>query len=202
MDSVGHLTLTAYDLDAYVSEALPALKAAIFRSNLAPAKDVLALKNEALLNEWDLTDALANEDYSWLFTDACAEIESRDPDGLIVGLTYPLILAYQQPDVFRLTLEGGEVNPALPFPTDFVAGLPGLPGTEGIVEAGFREGLRAMWEIVGYIAPEQTKSLQLHCLDLAEQTPTRPLWSRDAMRLAEGLKGVVERGLGVVVERE
>jgi hypothetical protein len=196
------LILTAYDVDGYLNEALPALKAAIFRSNLSPAKDVLAIRNEILIGEWDLNEALSNEDYSWLLTEASMELEDRDPEGVIVGLTYPLILAYYQPDVFRLALESAELSAMLPFPLDFTAGLPGLPGTEGMVQPGFREGLRTMWEIVGFIMPEQTQLLHTQCVELSEQTPTRPLWTRDAMRLAEGLSPVVEQRLGLVVERE
>ncbi|MBX3064642.1 MAG: hypothetical protein KF726_16795 [Anaerolineae bacterium] len=199
---MGHLILTAFDIKSYLNEALPAMKAAIFRGNLSPAKDVLAIRNEALLGEWDLNDALANEDYSWLFTERSAQVEDHDPDGLIVGLTYPLILAYHQPDLLRLPLESAELNPALPFPADFSTGIPGLPGTEGIVQAGFQEGLRAMWEIVGYVSPEDTRALHTQCLTLAEQTPTRAAWTRDAMKLTEGLNEVLRRGYGLVVERE
>jgi hypothetical protein len=196
------LVLTAYDITAYLSEALPALKAAVYRSNLSPARDVLVAYNESLLNEWDLNDLLPDSDFRWIFTEECAQIDMLDPDGDLVGLTYPLIMLYHHPDVLRLPVPGGELDDALPFPNDFERGLPGLPGSDGLVEPGFTEGLRTMWEIVGYLSVERTRQLHRLCVETAHNTPLQTAWARAVAHLANALDGVVQRGYGLIVERE
>ncbi|MBX3083561.1 MAG: hypothetical protein KF716_18150 [Anaerolineae bacterium] len=196
------LVLTAYDINTYLSEALTALKAAIYRSNLSPAKDVLATYNETLVDEWNLNEILPDSDYRWIFTDECADLEHLDPEGDLVGLTYPLILLYHHPDVLRMNIPGGDVDDGLPFPANFDTGLPGLPGTGGLVQSGYTEGLRTMWEIVGYLTPDGVQQLQQICLN-ALVTPAAPSnWLRAIHRLTQGLNGVIQQGYGLVIERE
>src|SRR5439155_17988031 len=60
------LVFTAFDLQGYVQEALPALKAAVYRGDLSQAKDVLALHDEPLYEEYDISQVLLEEDYSWI----------------------------------------------------------------------------------------------------------------------------------------
>ena len=196
------LVLTAYDLDRYLSEALAALKAAVFRSNLSPAKDVLATYNETLVDEWNLNDMLPDSDYRWIFTDECADIEHLDPEGDLVGLTYPLILLYHHPEVLRLNVPGAELDDALPFPPNFDAGLPGLPGTDGLIQTGYPEGLRTMWEIVGYITPADVRKVQQVCLNVAATATGAGSWTRALSRMADGLNNVIQHGYGLVIERE
>jgi hypothetical protein len=197
------LVLTAYDVQKYLQEALPALRAAIYRGDLSQAKDVLSLYDDTLYDEYDLSQELIEGDFSWVFTEHAADPDSMDPEGLLVGLTYPLILVYHHPELFRVVLGGSELQGALPFlkhPTPpQPSGNPALA-----VQPGFREGLRAMWEIVGFITPEGTKALQCYCAAASqENAPARPAAvSRLLAQLAEGLKAVVERGFGLVVERD
>jgi hypothetical protein len=61
-----------------------------------------------------------------------------------------------------------------------------------------------MWEIVGFVTPESTRALRDYCLTTGRE---RALVRSDgAARLlaqvADGLKAVVERNLGLVVERD
>jgi hypothetical protein len=197
------LVLTAYDVQQYLQEALPALRAAIYRGDLSQAKDVLSLYDDTLYDEYDLSQELIEGDYSWVFTEHAADPDSMDPEGLLVGLTYPLILVYHHPELFRMVLGGSELQNALPFlrhPTP-----PQPPDNPAMaVQPGFREGLRAMWEIVGFITPEGTKALQRYCASASQDTaPARsPAVSRLLTQMAEGLKAVVERGFGLVLERD
>lgn len=196
------LVLTAYDVHKYLQEALPALRAAIYRGDLSQAKDVLSLYDDTLYDEYDLSQDLIEGDFSWVFTENAADPDSMDPEGLLVGLTYPLILVYHHPELFRMVLGGSELQNALPFlkhatpqPTDNAAMT---------VQPGFREGLRAMWEIVGFITPEGTKALQRYCATASQDAaPVRPAAvSRLLAQMAEGLKAVVERSYGLVLERD
>lgn len=196
------LVLTAYDIEAYMQEALPALKAAIYRCNLSPAKDLLATHDDMLVDEWHLNDILPGADHSWIFTDACVDVEAHDPAGDLINLTYPLILLYHHPDLCRLTVPGAEFDDTLPFPADFGTGLPGVPGSDGLIQPGYREGLRAMWEIVGFVGVEDTRRLQQVCAALAEHPSTQPLMARGLARLAQSLTMVVQQGFGLVLERE
>jgi hypothetical protein len=192
---LSELVLTAYDIRAYLHEALPALRAAIYRGNLAQAKDVLALHDEFLYDEYDLSEVLSEGDHSWVFTEKAADPESMDPQGDLVGLAYPLILLYHRPDVFRMVLGGSEIAVS-----KLAESLPGLPGSVGLIESGYREGLRAMWEIVGYLSAESTAALQQMCLKNVQETPDRA--SRFMERLAQGLAPVVQQGYGLVIERD
>jgi hypothetical protein len=193
------LVITAYDIDNYLKEALPALRAAIYRGDLSHAKDVLSLYDDHLYGEYDLTQDLIDIDFSWIFTESAADPEALDPEGALVGLTYPLILAYHKPDLFRMVIGGSEIQRILP--------LNGASGAEASVvpiQPGFREGLRAMWEIVGFVTPESTRALREYCLTTGREKALAR--SESAARLlaqvAEGLKAVVERNLGLVVERD
>jgi hypothetical protein len=199
--SLTELVLTAYDIRMYLSEALPALRAAIYRSNLAAAKDVLALYDDTLYDEHDLYDALAEGDHSWIFTESAIDSERLDPDGRLVGLTYPLILTYHHPDLFRMIVGGSEFGAAALADDKPQVDLPGLPGTQNLIQPGFREGLRAMWEIVGYISPEDTAALRETALAAVRSSGANGI-SRLLERLAEGLKPVIEHGYGLVLERE
>ncbi len=199
--SLTELALTAYDIRTYLSEALPALRAAIYRSNLAPAKDVLAVYDDTLYDEHDLSEALAEGDHSWIFTENAIDSERLDPEGRLVGLTYPLILTYQHPDVFRMIVGGSEFKESVFIISAPQTDLFGLPGTVSLIQPGFREGLRAMWEIIGYISPEGTAVLRETALAAARSSgPNGINWLLE--RLAEGLRPVIERGYGLVLERE
>jgi hypothetical protein len=186
------LVFTAFDLQGYVQEALPALKAAVYRGDLSQAKDVLTLHDEPLYEEYDLSQALIEEDYSWVFTEAAADPEAMDPEGQIIGLTYPLILIYHHPELFQMEFGSLELDGLL----DKSQSLP--------IQPGFREGLRAMWEIVGYITPEATMALQQYLRTAGRERAIER--SAETLRaveeLADGLKVVVERGLALVVERD
>lgn len=81
------LVLTAYDVQKYLQEALPALRAAIYRGDLSQAKDVLSLYDDTLYDEYDLSQELIEGDFSWVFTEHAADPDSMDPEGLLVGLT-------------------------------------------------------------------------------------------------------------------
>ncbi len=183
------LVFTAFDVQKYLQEALPALRAAVYRGDLSQAKDVLALYDEALYDEYDLTQVLIEEDYSWIFSEAAANAEAMDPEGLLVGLTYPLILLYHHPELFQM--EVGKLE------QDRVIDPAQLP-----IQSGYREGLRAMWEIVGFVTPEATKSLQAYCSTTGHERAQSEEINRMVAELADGLKLVVEQGLGLVLERE
>jgi hypothetical protein len=203
------LIFTAYDIQTYHREALPALKAAIYRANLAPARDVLALHDDTLYDEYELSQVLVDADYNWVFTVAAGDPEGMDPEGALVGLAYPLILLYHQPDVFRMTLGGPELDKILPFgeylnrpaPQDSDAFI----SESGLkIEPGFREGLRLMWEIVGYLTPDDVCALQIFCATTGRERALKRSEgaARVVSRLAESLKAVTDRGLGLVIERE
>ena len=101
-----------------------------------------------------------------------------------------------------MVLEGAEVPASLPFQADFFSGLPGMSGTNGLIQAGFEEGLRAMWEIVGYISPANSQTLRDVCQQLLDNAPARTPRTRMIERLAQGLNRVIQQGYGLVVERE
>ena len=193
------LVITAYDIDTYLKEALPALRAAIYRGDLSQAKDVLLLYDDHLYGEYDLSQDLIDIDYSWIFTESAAEPETLDPEGALVGLTYPLILAYHRPELFRMVIGGSEMQRILPL-----NGVSGAEESAVPIQPGFREGLRAMWEIVGFITPESTRALHEYCLTTGREKALAR--SESAARLltqiADGLKAVVEQNLGLVVERD
>lgn len=195
------LVLTAYDVVHYLSEALPALKAAIYRGNLAPAKDVLSVYDDTLYDEWELSQVLVETDYSWLFTPKSARPEEMDPESTLVGLTYPLILAYHHPEVFRMVIGGSRATAALPLLKDSGSeSATTMTPVAELVQPGFKEGLRGMWEITGYLTPEATEKLRQSCVEaLSASTPET---ARLLARLAEGLQIVTERGFGLVIERE
>jgi hypothetical protein len=200
---LSELVLTAYDVQKYLREALPAMKAAIYRGDLSHAKDVLALYDDTIYDEYDLSIALVDDDYSWIFTPDAANTQEKDPPGTLIGLTYPLILAYHHPDVFRMVIGGSELDSILPFAAtlDTAAsnGSASVP-----IEPGFREGLRAMWEIIGFLTPEGTQTLQAYCQTHGYQKALSKSASAAKIvdRLANGLTKVIERGYGLVIERD
>jgi hypothetical protein len=195
------LVLTAYDVQKYLQEALPALRAAIYRGDVSQVKDVLALYDDRLYDEDALSQALIEQDYSWVFTEDAADPEAMDPQGTLVDLIYPLILVYQQPDLFQV--EVSELEGIFPIRHFMATGEFGVPGVAP-VQPGFREGLRAMWEIVGFLTPEATRALQQYCatagLDRAQARSEEA--ARFVEEMAEGLQAVVERGLGLIIERD
>jgi hypothetical protein len=205
---LAELILTAYDTKNYVREALPALKAAIYRADLSQARDVLAMHDDTLYDEYELSRVLVDDDFSWAFS--AADPESMDPAGVLVGLTYPLILAYHLPDVMRMTLGGPELDKILPFAGYMAAG--GAHAMDTYIDAdtgltiqpGYREGLRGMWEIMGYMTPDDVSALRAFCRGEGRERAGRR--SEGAVRLldrlGEGLKGVTEKNLGLVLERE
>ncbi|MEP7284136.1 MAG: hypothetical protein ABI947_00045 [Chloroflexota bacterium] len=187
--------LTAYDIRSYLNEALPALRAGIYRGDLSQAKDVLTIYDETIYDEYELSRVLIEDNYSWVFTEEAANPELRDPEGTLVGLAYPLILVYHHPDVFRVRLGGSELNSAVPFI--------GMDSTgELSVQPGFREGLRAMWEIVGYLTPESTVALYEYCIKAVEKQSHTPGMRRVLKQIADGLQPVIARGYGLVIERD
>jgi hypothetical protein len=185
------LVFTAFDVQKYLQEALPALRAAVYRGDLSQAKDVLALYDEALYGEYDLSEVLLEDDHSWIFTEVAADSEAMDPEGDLVGLTYPLILLYHRPELFQLEVGKAE------FDRMFDA-------AQVSIQPGFREGLRAMWEIVGFIPPEGTRALQAYCSTTGRERAVQQSdeTARMVAEMADGLKLVVEQGLGLVVERD
>jgi hypothetical protein len=195
------LVLTAYDVQRYLREALPALRAAIYRGDVSQAKDVLALYDDALYDEDALSQALIGQDYSWVFTEDAVDAEVRDPRGTLVDLIYPLILVYQQPDLFQV--EVTELDGVIPIWHFLATGELDVPGVAP-VQPGFREGLRAMWEIVGFLTPEATQALWQYCatagLDRARNRSEET--ARLVEDMAEGLQAVVEHGLGLIIERD
>ncbi len=202
---MAEILLTAFDLNNYLREALPALRAAIYRGDLSQAKDVLLIHDDTIYDEYDLSLALVENDYSWIFTDKAANPEELDPEGTLVGLTYPLILAYHQPDLFRVKLGGSELTKLFPFFPSATAQRPIGPTESAVnIQPGFREGLRTMWEIMGYLTPESTEALRQYCLKLrgerADLPPNGTVRLLD--QIASGLKVVVERGFGLVIERD
>lgn len=192
------LVLTAYDIDKYQHEALPALKAAIYRGDLSQAKDVLALYDDTIYDEYELSRVLVEGDYSWVFTEQAADPAGMDPEGTLVGLTYPLILLYHHPELFRAALGGSELITFLP--------LTNAPDSDSIfkIQSGFREGLRAMWEIIGYLSPEATRALYAYCQTTGrEKAVARSEGAARLLdRLASNLKSVVDHRMGLVVERD
>lgn len=205
------LVFTAYDVNLYLREALPALKAAIYRADLSKAKDVLAVYDDTLYDEWALSEALVDGDHSWVFTETAAEPGDLDPDGTLIGLIYPLILTYHHPEVVRIVLGGSELNnldKVLPFVRVVPYSGPQTPepvsaDNEHVqILPGFREGLRTMWEIVGYISPEGTAALRDHCLAYIAGQNKVPAITRLLKRLAETLKPAVDLGYGLVIERD
>ena len=208
---MSELVFTAYDINTYLREALPALKAAIYRADLSKAKDVLAVYDDTLYDEWALNDMLVGEDYAWVFTDAALDSGERDPDGALMGLTYPLILAYHHPEVVRIVMGGSEldrIDKILPFvhveaynPVQPVSSV-SVNTDRVVILPGFKEGLRTMWEIVGYISPEGTAALRDHCLSHSTAPYKIPGTARLLERFAEGLRPAITLGYGLVIERE
>ena len=201
---MAELVLTAFDIQKYLREAFPALRAAIYRGDLSQAKDVLIIYDETVYGEWDLTQALIEDDYSWIFTEKAANPETMDPEGTLVGLAYPLILAFHHPDVFRVRLGGSDLARIFPFtnggsPDTTSSGWPGLSGGI-VVYPGYREGLRAMWEITGFLTPQSTEALRQYCLQISSQRTDST--ARLLGQIAAGLKEVVDHGYGLVVERD
>lgn len=201
---MAELTFTAYDIQGYLREALPALRAAIYRGDLSQAKDVLTLYDETIYGEYDLSLTLVENDYSWIFTEASAAPEVHDPQGELIGLTYPLILAYHHADVFHAIIGGSEVETIFPFIRNVSAGIGPAEEQSLAVQSGFREGLRALWEIVGYLTPAGTIALRQYCLDaIAEGAPPRSSGAKRTLSgFANGLNAVIERGYGLVLERD
>lgn len=196
------LVFTAYDVKTYLREALPALRAAIYRGDLSQAKDVLALYDDTVYDEYELSRVLVENDYSWVFTEAAADPEECDPEGTLVGLAYPLILAYHHPDIFRVKLGGLELTSLFPFAGSIASDAP-VPANGIAIQPGYREGLRAMWEIVGFLTPESTAALRQYCLEAGSNGTQRSLATQRLLeRIGNGLTPVVERGYGLVVERE
>jgi hypothetical protein len=191
---LSELVLTAYDINLYLREALPALRAAIYRTDLSQAKDILLLHEETIYEEYDVSQALIDNDYSWVFTEKAADPETQDPDGTLIGLTYPLILAYHHPDIFHVRIGGVDLKNVYPF---------SAIGTNKLaVQTGYREGLRAMWEIVGFMTPEATHALFDACKAASkEQTHSKPI-SRLLEQITTGLRTVINKGYGLVIERD
>jgi hypothetical protein len=195
---LAELVLTAYDIQKYLREAFPALRAAIYRGDVSQAKDVLAIYDETVYGEWDLSQALVENDYSWIFTEKAADPETMDPEGTLVGLAYPLILAFHHPDLFRVRLGGSDLSKLFPFSN---GGTSESTSTNGIVVyPGYREGLRAMWEITGFLTPQSTDALRAYCVEISSQRNDSA--ARLMGQMAAGLKAVVEHGYGLVVERD
>ncbi len=195
------LVLTAYDVQKYIQEALPALRAAIYRGDLSQVKDVLSLYDDALVDEDELSEILIEKDYSWVFTEEAAYPEVMDSQGTLVNLIYPLILVYAQPELFQMDI--GDLEGIFPIRHFITTGEFDVPGVAQI-QPGFREGLRAMWEILGYLPPEGVAALQRYCITTAHEKALAQ--SEEAARLvdemAEGLQAVVDRGLGLAFERD
>lgn len=194
---MAELVLTAYDIQKYLREAFPALRAAIYRGDLSQAKDVLAVYDETVYGEWDLSQALIESDYSWVFTEKAADPETMDPEGTLVGLAYPLILAFHHPDLFRARLGGSDLTKIFPFSN---GGSTDVASGGVVVYPGYREGLRAMWEITGFLTPKSTQALRQYCLEISSQRTDGA--ARLMGQMATGLKEVVDRGFGLVVERD
>ena len=195
---MAELVLTAFDIQKYLREAFPALRAAIYRGDLSQAKDVLAVYDETIYGEWDLTQSLVEDDYSWVFTEQAADPEAMDPEGTLVGLAYPLILAFHHPDVFRARLGGSDLSTIFPFTNG-----PSTDNTSSsgiVVYPGYREGLRAMWEITGFLTPQSTEALRHYCQQVSSQRTDSP--ARLMGQIAAGLNAVVDQGYGLVVERD
>jgi hypothetical protein len=196
---LSEIVLTAYDIQRYLREGLPAMRAAIYRGDLSQAKDVLILHDETIYGEYDLSQALVEDDYSWAFTEEAEDPESLDPDGTLIGLTYPLILAYHHPELFHARLGGAELHNTYPFSEIGVNGL--------TVQPGFREGLRTMWEIVGFLSPEATVMLQQYCKNALEKLSNGGQKTPDGTAhlltlLSHGLTSVIQHGYGLVIERD
>ncbi len=183
--------LTAFDLGKYLQEALPALKAAIYRGDLSQVKDILSLYDDTLYGENNLSQTLIEDDYSWVFTEVATDLEKMDPQGALVDLMYPLILVYHHPELFQMEVESRELEGVLDL-------------SVLSIQPGFREGLRAMWEITGFVSPEATRTLYDYCMTTRREKAAQR--SEEAQRLTEeieeGLRAVVERGMGLVVERD
>jgi hypothetical protein len=188
------IVLTAYDIQHYLREGLPAMRAAIYRGNLSQAKDILILHDETIYGEYDLSQSLVEEDYSWAFTEEAEGPETLDPDGMLIGLTYPLILAYHHPELFHARLGGSELANTYPFSEMGANGL--------TIQPGFREGLRTMWEIIGYLTPEATVTLHTYCQKALENRTTTDGTFRVLTLLSNGLSDVIQKGYGLVIERD
>jgi len=196
------LVFTAYDVKSYLREALPALRAAIYRGDLSKAKDVLALHDDTVYDEYELSRVLVENDYSWVFTEAAVDPEALDPEGTLVGLAYPLILAYHRPDIFRMKIGGSELPGLFPFVGSVLSSASAV-GDGVTVQPGYREGLRAMWEIVGFLTPESTAALRQYSLESGRDSSQRSVATgRLLKRIANELKSVVDLGYGLVIERE
>jgi hypothetical protein len=201
------LVLNAYDVQKYLREALPALRAAIYRGDLSQAKDVLALYDDTVYDEYELSQVLIENDYSWVFSEDAGDPDAADPEGTLVGLAYPLILAYHHPELFHADLRGTGLE-KLFQPNGHITnggnGSIGSPGSKGTfhVEPGFREGLRAMWEITGFITPDTTIELRDYCRKLLSERVVPDGVSRRLHDMISDLDQVIALGYGLVIERE
>src|SRR5258706_12469196 len=109
---LSEVVLNAYDVQKYLREALPALRAAIYRGDLSQAKDVLTLYDDTVYDEYELSQVLVENDYSWVFSED-ADPETADPEGPLVGGAYPLILAYHHSELFHVDLRNSGLEPYL-----------------------------------------------------------------------------------------
>src|SRR5258708_33774322 len=75
------LVFTAYDVKSYLREALPALRAAIYRGDLSKPKAGLALHDDTVYADYELSRVLVEVNYSWSLTDAAVVPEAFDLDG-------------------------------------------------------------------------------------------------------------------------
>jgi len=196
------LVFTAYDVKSYLREALPALRAAIYRGDMSHAKDVLALYDDTVYDEYELARVLVENDYSWVFTEEAADPEALDPEGTLIGLAYPLILAYHHPDIFRMKIGGSDLPGLFPFVGSVISTAANSDDSL-TVQPGYREGLRAMWEIVGFLTPESTVALRQYSLENGQNPSRRPIAAARLLeRIANELKPVIDLGYGLVIERE
>lgn len=191
---MSELVLTAYDIRGYLREAFPAMRAAIYRGDLSQAKDVLALYDETLYAEYDIAGALLDNDYSWVFTDEVTDPAELDPNGEIIGLTYPLILSYYKPEVCQISLSETLFN--LLLSTAY-----GHSSQVLRVEPGHREGLRAMWEVLGYLPPEAVGLLHEHCVRIKHE-PSLHQVRQKIEALCQHLPRVIHSTFGLIIERE
>jgi hypothetical protein len=193
---LSELALTAYDVQKYLREALPALRAAIYRGDLSQAKDVLTLYDDTVYDEYELSQALVENDYSWVFSEDASDPEAADPQGTLVGLVYPLILAYHHPELLHVGLRASGLEKILPLNPQSANGN-SLP-----IQPGFREGLRAMWEIIGFLTPEATVELRDYCRKIIDQRQNSDNVLRHLQQIIDDLGQVVALGYGLVIERE
>ncbi len=113
--------------------------------------------------------------------------------------------------MLRIVIGGSELDKldklmpfvrVVPFSNAPTSDVNGADSDHVLILPGFREGLRTMWEIAGYISPEGTAILQDLCLQYSAGPNKAPGVARLLERLAEGLKPAVALGYGLVIERE